>query len=424
MPQSPELKTESQAPVPQRLCGRRAVVTVVYKTLPRYRIPFFEQLRPYLADHNVDFRLVYGDPPPEEREKEDTGHIIWGQYVRNRTLAIGNRRVYWQPCLTLLKDSDLVIVEQASKLLVNYVLLAWQFLGGAKVAFWGHGRNFQTNKVSPIGEAVKMRLSRYAHWCFAYNESSAQAFRCTCFPSDRITVVQNAIDTTTLSRKRTATTETDIQTLRSSLGICGSNIAIFVGGLYAEKRVDFLIEAAKLVRARIPDFELVVLGGGPDQHIAAEAAQGFPWIHYVGPTFGHDKVKFFSLAKCMLLPGVVGLGVVDSFAFEVPLITIALPNHGPEIEYLVHGVNGLKCKLGATPAEYAEAVASVLANPDLRARLQRGCRQAAQTYTVEVMVEKFGQGVLQALAFPSKQKSSKLDTESRKVPWKTSKQLS
>lgn len=421
-----ELTTESlvRVPVPQRLRVQGAVVTVVYKTLPRYRIPFFEQLRPYLAHHGVNFRLIYGDPPPEEREKGDTGHIAWGQPIRNRTLAFGTRRVYWQPCVNLLKDSDLVIVEQASKLLVNYVLFAKQFLGGPKVALWGHGRNFQTNRVSPLAEGVKMRLSRHAHWCFAYNETSAEAFRRTGFPSDRITVVQNAIDTTSLSQKKATTTEEDLRTLRSQLGIRGNNVAIFVGGLYAEKRVDFLMETAKLVRRRVPDFELLVLGGGPDQHIVMNAAQAAPWIRYVGPTFGHDKVKFFLLAKVMLLPGLVGLGIVDSFVFEVPLITCDISYHSPEIEYLVHGVNGLKCKVGTMPTEYAEAVASVLMNADLRARLQRGCRQAAQTYTVEAMVEKFGQGVLQALAFPSKQKSSKLDTESRKVPWKTSKQLS
>ena len=43
-----------------------------------------------------------------------------------------------------------------------------------------------------------------------------------------------------------------------------------------------------------------------------------------------------------LLPGAVGLGVLDSFAFDVPLVTVDLPYHGPEIDYVRDGENGVK----------------------------------------------------------------------------------
>ena len=99
----------------------------------------------------------------------------------------------------------------------------------------------------------------------------------------------------------------------------------------------------------------------------------------------------------MLLPGVVGLSVLDAFAMEVPLVTIELSGHGPEIDYLRDGENGLKLPAGTGPQGYAEAVAALLSDGARYERLKEGCRSAAQVYTLEAMVGRFADGVLEAL---------------------------
>lgn len=374
------------------------VVTIVYKSLPLYRIPFFEALRPYLCARGVELRLIYGQPAREDQQKQDTGQIAWGQLIHNCIVRVGSRDLYWQPCLHLLKESNLIIVEQASKLLLNYVLLGKQWLGGPKLAMWGHGRNFKNHSASSIGEAAKRQISRRVHWWFAYNESSAAEVQKLGFPEERITIVQNTVDTTQLCKKKSATSKPELSALRAALDISGTNVAIFAGGLYAEKRVDFLVRAAHEIRRRVPDFELLVVGAGPHTHIVQNAAKGAQWIRYLGPMFDDDKVPFFMLSKVMLLPGLVGLGVIDSFALEVPLVTIDLPYHSPEIEYLENGVNGLKLEAGTSPQEYAQVVASLLQDDALRARIQRGCGVAAKKYTMEAMLERFAEGVIMALS--------------------------
>jgi glycosyltransferase involved in cell wall biosynthesis len=239
------------------------VVTVVYRNLPQYRIPFFEALRPYLRHRGIEFRLIYGQPGPWEETKKDTGHIAWGDQIHNWTINVGSRKLHWQPCLRLLKDSDLVIVEQASKLLINYVLLFKQRLGGPMVAFWGHGRNFQSYAASRMGEGLKRYLSRRVRWWFAYNGSGAAIVREIGFPAERITVVQNTIDTTWLRNKKLSTSEEELSTIRANLRLEGKNVAIFTGGLYEGRRTKFLIQAARGIRKLVPDFELIVVGAGP-----------------------------------------------------------------------------------------------------------------------------------------------------------------
>ena len=45
--------------------------------------------------------------------------------------------------LARMTPVDLVIVEQANKLLLNLVLILGRSAGSRRVAFWGHGKDFQ-----------------------------------------------------------------------------------------------------------------------------------------------------------------------------------------------------------------------------------------------------------------------------------------
>lgn len=376
--------------------GRRAVL--VQYSLPRYRIPFYDKVRSRLAEEGIAFDLVYGQPSGADTAKRDTGTIPWAKSINNRVLRVGRKELSWQPCLRYLRGADLVIVEQASRLLLNYVLLAGQRLGGPKVAFEGHGRNLKDHAVSRVGETVKRVVSRRPHWWFAYNDLSARIVRDLGFPTDRITAVQNTIDATALREQRARVTGAQLDDLRRQLHLTGTNVGVFTGGLYAEKRLEFLIAAAHEIRARIPDFELIIIGAGPEETVIAGAARREAWIHWVGPVFDEEKVPYFALARVALMPGLVGLAVVDSFALEVPMVAVDLPFHSPEIDYLVDGHNGIMLARGTTPSEYAESVAELLSDDALMEKLRAGCRASAETYTIEEMVDRFVGGIRQAIA--------------------------
>ena len=168
--------------------------------------------------------------------------------------------------------------------------------------------------------------------------------------------------------------------------------------MYRDKRLAFLLEACGLIRQWVPDFEMIFIGAGVDAGLVTQAAMRHSWIKYIGPKFDREKVPYFMLSKLLLMPGVVGLGVVDAFALAVPLVTTAVAGHGPEIGYLDDGTNGVVVQQAHNPAAYAGTVRELLRDEERRQLLVAGCRAAADIYTVENMVERFVIGVRQALA--------------------------
>ena len=89
-----------------------------------------------------------------------------------------------------------------------------------------------------------------------------------------------------------------------------------------------------------------------------------------------------------------GLGVVDSFAMQTPMITTSSPTHGPEVEYIENGINGLITNDNIK--DYSNTVINTL-KTDGYNQLIEGCKLSSKVFTVENMVNNFRGGVISCL---------------------------
>ncbi|HVS88351.1 MAG TPA: glycosyltransferase [Candidatus Acidoferrum sp.] len=200
------------------------------------------------------------------------------------------------------------------------------------------------------------------------------------------------MDTQEIREHIKSLTTQDRAHLRAQLGIPdAASVGIFCGMLDKVKGLPFLVESSRIIKARIPDFHLILVGGGPERATVQRLIDDLPWVHWVGPRFGKEKAEFLAISDAFLLPGRVGLAVLDAFAAGLPMLTTRLKIHGPEIEYLEEGVNGLMSD--HRPAAFAEAVSSVFSQRDYMIKLQEGAKAAAGKYSVEKMAENFRTGI-------------------------------
>ena len=365
-------------------------VTIIQEHLPEFRIPFYERLREILKEHEISLCLVFA---PNQRNTFLKSDLEWAKPVPITWFG----PLAWQPVMRLCKSESLVIIQQETKYLANPMLQAWSKIGGPRVAYWGHGRNFQKEADTGIRGSIKRFLANQVSWWFAYNDLCAKVVSSYGFPDERITSVGNAVDTKAMKTRLSELDAVEIHELRSSHGIRSQNIAVYTGGLYPKKRIGFLLEAAEKIRQKIPDFELIIIGDGPLSPMVKDATEPKSWIHYVGSKNDEDKVPFWSMAKLLLMPGLVGLVVVDSFALGVPIVTTDYPFHSPEIDYLKNGENGCLVACGDDPQIYADYVVELFQNPDRIEVLKQGAIKSSELYSTETMAKNFANGVMECL---------------------------
>lgn len=370
-----------------------ATVAIVQRRLTHYRVPLFERLRARLASHDIALRLLHGAATLEEQSKRDEGHLDWAEALPTRYLAGG--RLCWQPFRGAVRDCDLVVVTQENKLLANLgpLLDPWR---RSLLAFWGHGGNLQSRRPDGLGERFKRWTTPRVDWWFAYTELSAALVRRDGMPADRITVLNNSIDTAALRGAIDLARALPDAERRRRLGVGPGPLLAFVGSLYGDKRIEFLLDAFARLRRLVPGVQLAVAGAGPLAADVERAAAADPHLHTLGPVHGERKAELLASADLVLNPGLVGLGILDAFVAGVPMLTTDCGLHSPEIAYLEHGANGLMT--ADDVSAYVQACAELLADPAARTRLARGAADSAARYSIDAMAEAFEAGIVQALA--------------------------
>ena len=374
-------------------------IAIVQRRLTHYRVPLFERLRARLADEGHDLLLIHGQPAPHEEEKRDAGELDWALRIRNRYAPpTGSKHLCWQPLPDAVRAAHLLIIAQENRLLSNYPFLLRR-RPAQRLAFWGHGANLQAGRTQGLSERFKRWTTNRVDWWFAYSDASFELVARAGFPPERITVLNNAVDTAQLQQLRGAIPCAQTRALRDALGFGESPVGIYLGSLYADKRLEFLIEAAQAVRHSIPQFRLMLMGDGPERSKVLAWIGRHDWIRWVGAQTGSQKVAHLLTGQVMLNPGAVGLVLLDSFALGLPLVTTHCGIHGPEIAYLQNGCNGVMTE--NSTAAYARAVVQLLTDAAQRARLRDTCLASAAKYSIDDMTQRYVAGMRSALLAPS-----------------------
>ena len=369
-------------------------ILILQAQMKHYRVPFFLRLHDILQRDGIELIVAYSPPHGLHGMVRDDGVLPhrFGRQVPGHWLA---DRFIYQNLWREIAAADLVITGHENKYIMNHWLFLLSALRLKKVALWGLGPCRET-KQTWVSHWLRELALQAADWYFSYTASVVPYLRDHGVSSDRITTVCNAVDTGELRQSIEGIGQEEVAQARFDLRLEPGPVGIYCGILEPTKHVPFLVAAARLVRRRLPTFQLLVIGTGPDRLWVEETARSEPWIHYLGQKFGREKALALRMADIFMLPGRVGLAILDAFAAGLPLFTTDLTIHGPEVSYLIDGENGRKTVHHVEA--YANAVVEALSTPPLLARMQSNAFAGASQYTIEAMAENFRRGIRRCLA--------------------------
>ena len=374
-------------------------VLIIEAQIKQYRVPFYERLYAALLDAGIELRVAYSDPSSIEARKKDTCDLPKEYGVKVNGYWVLPERLIFQAVFRQIARADLVIVDQGNKFVWNHFLLPLSQVGLMRVGFWGLGENRQAGRLW-LSEWYRRKTLNWVSWWFAYTSGTARYLIDNGVSSSKVTSVQNAVDTSEIRNYVQSMSAEERSSIRNRLGIPASApVGIFCGMLDKVKSVPFLIDAAKLIQQRLPEFHLLLVGGGPEQEPIRSSIQDFSWIHLMGPRFGSQKSELIAISDVFLMPGRVGLVILDAFAGGLPLLSTRLSIHGPEMEYLEEGVNGLLSEPDVSA--FAAMVTSLLCDREKLDRLRMGARIAGAKYTIETMAANFCNGIQEWLGGPA-----------------------
>ncbi len=189
----------------------------------------------------------------------------------------------------------------------------------------------------------------------------------------------------------------ELAAFRTSRSLGDGPLALYVGRLVEAKGVSVLLDAWRRVSA---DATLVVIGDGA----LAGAAASTPGVRFLGPLPREELPAAYAAAAFGLLPSVPTplfrepWGLVCNEAMHQGRPMIASSAVGAVAGGLVvDRVNGLVVAPG-DPQVLADAIAALLGDQALRARLGAAAREAVAPYTYDAMADAFGAAIATAIS--------------------------
>lgn len=199
----------------------------------------------------------------------------------------------------------------------------------------------------------------------------------------RLAVIPNAIDIAPYEAREKTWTE-------------GSAQLIYIGRLIDTKGVMETLDALLILlrdAGSWPKLRYMIAGSGPAEEELRSRVAAAPLseiVTFVGPIFGEQKLDFWQSADVFVFPTYHHEGlpysVLESLASGTPMITTSAGNIRSAVE---HGVQGLLVEPKDSVA-VAEALASLLKDPDRLREMSGNCRRTArEKYTVDRLARDF-----------------------------------
>lgn len=378
----------------------KQVLIAHQSTIPHYRVPFYaavENLKPKWWE----FTVIYDKEEAQKNfymtsDPEKFNFKI--KTLKSYSINVFGRRLIFQTFPFTSFNYDLLIVGQAMNN-IAYPLSFIRKIFGKLVVYWGQGRDLyliRNGILKNLSENIKFFLTKYADGFFAYTPGVKSYLINKGIKSDYIFSLQNTLDIND-QRRTYQTLLPNRKMLRRNFSVENCKVLLYVGRFNKEKRVDIIADAfLKLVE--LDDSYVLIIVGGGDKRLITELIN----------KCGHDRVKLFNsvpeneigkyfvMSDLFLIPGSVGLNVIQAMCYDLVPVVINTPFQSPEFEYLNNN-NAVILGQNSSPEEFAIAIHDLLANDLQINKLKIELWHSIQHLTIENMALNFIGGVNQLL---------------------------
>lgn len=328
---------------------------IVQDYVPGYRVGFFTRVIDRLAEKDIETFVIAGHPRGAMGQRGDQAQSArWIRSGRNRQFTIGRDG----PCFSGFisdrnwRDCDGVILGLRGTALDLYAEIAKKRFSGRKLGVFGH-LSRHVRQPNPVDLAIERWQMRHSDHVFTYTQAGVDVAAEAGVEPDKITAVMNSVDIQDVLDAYNEVDAESIDELAERYSLTPGKVFGYIGGLDADKRIAFLVDALDRIWQEDPEIKVLVGGKGEQADLLARAIERGQVIMlgFAGP---EEKATTFRLSQSILCPGRVGLVAVETLALGIPLLTTDWPFHAPEIEYLTPGTDIFLAQ--DSPHEYARLV--------------------------------------------------------------------
>ena len=343
-------------------------IAIIQQIVPKYRISFFNKLQA-----NINFEL-YASKEGLEKSiftvHEGTDFKI---DIINK-INFFNFAIFQFIPFKKLFLKEIVIFEFNIRIISNILLLLIRIVAKKRNILWTHGI---TKNMSFFSKLIRVFLMKKSSSIIVYEYSGKKNLIKLGIPKKKIFIAKNSIDIkhiypyVNLKEKK--------------------NRITFIGRVIKEKNVPLLCRAFVNIIHKIDKSIILTIIGDGEELESIKTKFKNDRIEFTGQIYIEKKIsKYLNQSIITVSPDYLGLAIIHSFCYSVPIVVNKFPNinHSPEIELFQDNVNGYY--FSGSQLSLENQIIKCINNPKKLLEFgKNGSDLIKKNYGVEIMVSNF-----------------------------------
>lgn len=350
-------------------------IIIVQPDIPSYRINFFSDLNKKLGDNRLS---VYAGYHQDSSNKDKKILFQWHKSAQVYNFPLIN--LFWQKNISSmhLPNNCIVVLFGNPRYLSNLILFFRCKYHGIKIIWW---TQLKSHTSSSYGTKIRLFFAKKANAILFYTYKEHDDFLKKNSVQSIVGYLNNGISTKEIIKYRKKYIFSERK----------SNI-IFLGRLIEKTKLNVLLRAVANLNNK--NIHLNIVGDGPMLKVYQEMALKFgiyESVSWWGEVREEESLaKVFNQSSLMIYPGAIGLALIHSFAYGVPVITHDNNvNHGPEFTTIEHEINSILFKEDHI-VSLTQTIESLINDEKMLTRMSYECiKLVDNTFNTNDMCERF-----------------------------------
>ena len=324
-------------------------IQIIQPILTSYRMNLFNQL-----SKNSKYKLIvsyskkspFGNSIQSLNPSKNIEYIVSGRWLNLFNI------LYWQTKIKIdksLKKGDAIIFCGSLRHLSIFPLIINAKLRSLKIVWWSHGRSIRP---APFFDKIRRIIMKYMDSIILYTEEEYNEYIKYGFKNDRVFFINNTIDESQIIRIKEKWDKKKINDFKKKINLPDDSfIFLFCGRLRSipSTLLDVGIYAFNELLKKENNAYYLIIGSGEKFEYYRKIVSDLKIeknVLFLGEEYSEEKLApYFLISDMFLYPGYIGLSLVHSLWYNLPVITHDNTlRHAPEFTVLKNNYNSIKYK--------------------------------------------------------------------------------
>lgn len=371
--------------------GKKTPVSIILNIAPHYREPIFR-----LMEKEFDCNWVFGENKTDipSSSKDFMKNVAFLPIIKKMKGFYTLKG--WKSHIEYQDAPEIVISLGEIKFIPSWIMMLKNRLKGRskrkEIILWTHGLYGNEKGLQKYLSRLFFRL---ADKIIFYGERARKLTLADGYNAQRTFVIHNSLDHgkfLSLRKKLESCSSEIIKDVKNQFKHSELPLLIYIGRLSLHKKIDMLIKALHDLKNQGKNYNLLIVGDGPDRHHILGLTDIMDLeenIKLTGAIYDTEiTAPMIYASDACISPGHIGLTAIHSLELGTPVITHDNFNkQAPEVEVIKPGINGELYKFGNSDSLKSSIISVTELSAQDRMKMREQCWASVEDWTPEFQIE-------------------------------------